>query len=41
MGRELVCDPEFPNKVRRGCVEEIRKCMRCLNCFAEGVGTAT
>lgn len=38
MGRELVCDPEFPNKVRRGCVEEIRKCMRCLNCFAEGVG---
>ncbi|NLT14652.1 MAG: FAD-dependent oxidoreductase [Clostridiales bacterium] len=38
MGRELVCDPEFPNKVRRGRVDEIRKCMRCLNCFAEGVG---
>ena len=37
MGRELVCDPEFPNKVRRGCVDEIRKCMRCLNCFSEGV----
>lgn len=37
MGRELVCDPEFPNKVRRGRVDEIRKCMRCLNCFAEGV----
>jgi 2,4-dienoyl-CoA reductase-like NADH-dependent reductase (Old Yellow Enzyme family)/thioredoxin reductase len=38
MGRQLVCDPDFPNKVRRGCVDEIRKCMRCLNCFAEGVG---
>jgi 2,4-dienoyl-CoA reductase-like NADH-dependent reductase (Old Yellow Enzyme family)/thioredoxin reductase len=38
MGRELVCDPEFPNKVRRGRIEEIRKCMRCLTCFAEGVG---
>ena len=38
MGRELVCDPELPNKVRRGRVDEIRKCMRCLNCFAEGVG---
>ena len=37
MGRQLVCDPDFPNKVRRGCVDEIRKCMRCLNCFAEGV----
>jgi 2,4-dienoyl-CoA reductase-like NADH-dependent reductase (Old Yellow Enzyme family)/thioredoxin reductase len=37
MGRELVCDPEFPNKVWRGCIDEIRKCMRCLNCFSEGV----
>ena len=37
MGRQLVCDPEFPNKARRGCVDEIRKCIRCLNCFAEGV----
>ncbi len=37
MGRGLVCDPDFPNKVRRGRVDEIRKCMRCLTCFAEGV----
>jgi pyruvate/2-oxoglutarate dehydrogenase complex dihydrolipoamide dehydrogenase (E3) component len=37
MGRQIVCDPDFPNKVRRGRVDEIRKCMRCLNCFAEGV----
>ncbi len=37
MGRELVCDPDFPNKVRRGCIDEIRRCMRCLTCFSEGV----
>ena len=37
MARELVCDPDMPNKVRRGRPEEIRKCMRCLNCFAVGV----
>ena len=37
MARGLVCDPDLPNKVRRGRPEEIRKCMRCLNCFAEGV----
>ena len=38
MARALVCDPDLPNKVRRGRPEEIRKCMRCLNCFSEGVG---
>ena len=37
MARELVCDPDMPNKVRHDCPAEIRKCMRCLNCFAEGV----
>ncbi|MDR2615204.1 MAG: NADH:flavin oxidoreductase, partial [Oscillospiraceae bacterium] len=37
MGRELVCDPDMPNKVRRGRPEEIRRCLRCLNCFSEGV----
>ncbi|MCL2124716.1 MAG: NAD(P)/FAD-dependent oxidoreductase [Oscillospiraceae bacterium] len=38
MARGLVCDPELPNKVRSGRPESIRRCMRCLNCFAEGVG---
>ena len=38
MARELVCDPDMPNKVRCGRPEDIRRCMRCLNCFAEGVG---
>jgi 2,4-dienoyl-CoA reductase-like NADH-dependent reductase (Old Yellow Enzyme family)/thioredoxin reductase len=35
MARELVCDPDMPNKVRTGKPEEIRKCMRCLQCFSE------
>jgi len=35
MARELICDPDMPNKVRLGKVEEIRKCMRCLTCFSE------
>ncbi len=34
MAREIFCDPEFPNKVRQGDTEHIRKCMRCLNCFS-------
>lgn len=38
MARELVCDPDMPNKVRTGRPEEIRKCMRCLQCFSEIVG---
>ena len=38
MARGLVCDPDMPEKVRSGRPEDIRKCMRCLNCFAEGVG---
>ncbi|MDR0906548.1 MAG: NAD(P)/FAD-dependent oxidoreductase [Oscillospiraceae bacterium] len=38
IGRGLVCDPDLPNKIRSGRIEDIRKCMRCLNCFAEGVG---
>lgn len=37
IARGLVCDPDLPNKVKRGRPEEIRKCMRCLNCFGEGV----
>ncbi|MDR0819639.1 MAG: NAD(P)/FAD-dependent oxidoreductase [Oscillospiraceae bacterium] len=37
IARGLVCDPDLPNKVRAGRPQEIRRCMRCLNCFAEGV----
>ena len=37
MARQLICDPDLPNKVRTGRPEEIRKCMRCLQCFTECV----
>lgn len=35
MGRELICDPDFPNKARKGLREEIIPCMRCNQCIAE------
>lgn len=38
MARPLNCDPDLPNKVRAGRVEDIRRCMRCLTCFTEMVG---
>ncbi|MBO7739752.1 MAG: FAD-dependent oxidoreductase [Oscillospiraceae bacterium] len=38
MARQLCCDPDMPNKVRAGRVEDIRKCMRCLTCFSNTVG---
>ena len=37
MARQLVCDPDLPNKVRAGRIGEIRKCMRCLTCFTQTV----
>lgn len=37
MARQLCCDPDMPNKVRAGRVEDIRKCMRCLTCFTNTV----
>ena len=37
MARQLVCDPDLPNKVRAGRISEIRKCMRCLTCFTQTV----
>lgn len=32
LGRAMIADPEFVNKIRRG--EEPTPCMRCLNCLA-------
>jgi 2,4-dienoyl-CoA reductase-like NADH-dependent reductase (Old Yellow Enzyme family)/thioredoxin reductase len=37
MGRELICDPDFPNKAREGRREEIIPCMRCMSCIADVV----
>ena len=35
MGRELICDPDFPNKARKGLRDEIIPCMRCNSCIAK------
>ncbi|MBR6259267.1 MAG: FAD-dependent oxidoreductase [Oscillospiraceae bacterium] len=34
MARELLVDPQFPNKVRRGEDEEVHRCLRCETCFS-------
>lgn len=33
MTRRLIADPDLPNKVREGRVEDIRWCNGCLHCF--------
>jgi 2,4-dienoyl-CoA reductase-like NADH-dependent reductase (Old Yellow Enzyme family)/thioredoxin reductase len=32
MGRPLLADPELPNKLRDGRLEEVRRCIYCNNC---------
>lgn len=34
MGRQFMADPDFPNKIRRGNEDNVRRCMRCLSCFS-------
>ena len=35
LGRPLICDPEWPNKMRTGREEEIRTCINCMEgCYA-------
>jgi len=34
MARALLADPDLPKKARRGTTEEIRPCLRCLQCFS-------
>ena len=34
LARELLVDPEFPNKVRRGEGDLVHRCMRCETCFS-------
>lgn len=33
MGRPLLADPELPNKVRDGRLQDIRRCISCQNCI--------
>lgn len=33
LGRQMIADPEFPNKANSGRADEIRRCLRCFTCF--------
>ena len=33
MTRFLLADPEYPNKVREGRLDDVRPCLGCLHCF--------
>ncbi len=33
MTRFLLADPEYPNKIREGRLEDVRPCLGCLHCF--------
>jgi len=33
LGRPLICDPDLPNKLEAGQLDEIRWCVACNNCF--------
>ena len=33
IGRPLLADPELPNKVREGRIEDVRRCIYCNNCL--------
>ena len=33
LGRPLLADPELPNKLREGRVDEVRRCIYCNNCL--------
>ncbi len=34
LARGLICDPDLPDKARRGKGEDVRKCIRCFTCFS-------
>lgn len=34
MGRQILADPDFPNKVRAGRFDEVRPCIRCNHCLS-------
>ncbi|NQT47375.1 MAG: FAD-dependent oxidoreductase [Chloroflexi bacterium] len=41
MGRPLIADPELPNKLRQGRIEELRRCIYCNNCERNFGGPAS
>lgn len=37
MGRALLCDPDLPNKVKNGQLEDIRPCIGCSECVTSAM----
>ncbi|WP_426350322.1 FAD-dependent oxidoreductase [Alloiococcus sp. CFN-8] len=35
IGRQNIADPDYPNKIRQGKPESIRRCLRCNECLGE------
>ncbi|MFC2027718.1 FAD-dependent oxidoreductase [Chloroflexota bacterium] len=33
MARPILADPDFPNKLREGQIEDVRRCVYCMNCL--------
>ncbi|HLA82773.1 MAG TPA: FAD-dependent oxidoreductase [Thermoleophilia bacterium] len=33
MTRQLLADPDYPNKIREGRLDDVRPCLGCLHCF--------
>ena len=33
LARQMIADPDFPNKAREGKTDEIRRCIRCYHCY--------
>lgn len=38
LARQLLADPDMPNKARAGKPEQIRKCVRCMSCWSNLMG---
>lgn len=34
VGRQILADPEFPNKAKAGRFDEVRPCVRCNHCLS-------
>ncbi|MFC1942183.1 FAD-dependent oxidoreductase [Chloroflexota bacterium] len=41
LGSQLLADPEWPNKIYEGRLEDIRKCISCIECMGFRTGRAT
>jgi NADPH-dependent 2,4-dienoyl-CoA reductase/sulfur reductase-like enzyme len=41
LGRPLLADPELPNKLRQGRVDDVRRCIYCNNCIGAALSSCT